>query len=93
MKKLICIFIIAVMLIASLVGCCNSVNAANENNRFEKISYSDHMGGYRINFYRDIKTDIVYMFTKDMDSVGISPLYNADGEPMTYDEFMEEVEE
>ena len=78
------------MVVISLAGCNYDVSAA-EDIHFEKLSYFDHMGIYKINYYRDVKTDIIYMLTSDMDCGGISPLYNADGELMTYDEFMEEI--
>lgn len=92
MKKLICVLFIVIMMVVNLAGCNCEVSAAEEI-RFEKLSYSDYMGGYRISYYRDIKTDIIYMLTSDMDCGGISPLYNADGKPMTYDEFMEDIAE
>ena len=90
MKKLICVLFIMIMVVISLAGCNCNISAA-EDIHFEKLSYVDQMGGYRISYYRDVKTDIIYMLTSDMDYGGISPLYNADGEPMTYDKFMEEI--
>ena len=92
MKKIICILLIAVMAVIGFVG-CNCDASAVEDNRFEKLSYSDRMGGYRISYYRDVKTDVIYMFTSDMDCGGICPLYDTDGTPMLYDEFMESMED
>lgn len=92
MKKIICILLIATMAVIGFAGCnCNA--SAIEDNRFEKLLYSDHMGAYKIVYYRDVKTDVIYMFTSDMDCGGICPLYNADGTPILYDEFMASMEE
>ena len=85
MKKLICALLICVG-IFGMVGCKSKTM---EGGRFETLPYSDATGSYSIGYCRDKITNIVYIYRG---SGGISPLYNADGEPMTYDEFMEDIE-
>lgn len=92
MKKLICALLLSLAML-SAVGCHTTTTAAENDNRFEKMKYEDTMSGYRIRYFRDKRTNIIYMMTIDMDCGGICPLYNADGEPMTYNEFVEDVGE
>ena len=101
MKKLICILLISLVIFAT-VGCDNtSLNAHIEPDadRFEVLPYEEDLsisGFYaNITYLRDTKTDIIYTFiirgTGNGRMGGLCPLYNADGEPMTYEEFMEEM--
>lgn len=94
MKKLICALLICVGMFG-MVGCSNTTETV-EGGRFELLPYTDafpteYSSTYIINYYRDVKTNIVYMLNASVRQGGISPLYNANGEPMTYDEFMEDI--
>lgn len=86
MKKLLCILLVGL----ALFGFTACKSETMEGGRFESLPYREEAGGHSIGYCRDKKTDIVYVYRG---TGGISVLYNADGEPMTYDEFMEEVEE
>ena len=86
MKKIICALLICVG-IFGMIG-CNPETI--EGGRFEALPYTESIHGYTVGYCRDKITNIIYICRGNG---GISPLYNADGEPMTYDEFMEDIEE
>ena len=86
MKKLFCILLVGL----TLFGFVACKNETVDGGRFEDLPYREGIGGYGIGYCRDKETDIIYVYRG---SGGISVLYNTDGEPMTYDEFMEEIEE
>lgn len=84
MKKII-VCILTLCLLFILVSC-----GKDENSRFEKVygdsGHNQGMGG--IAYYRDTQTDVIYFSIGQ----GISPLFNSDGTPMLYEEFMEQIE-
>ena len=85
-EKLFCILLVSL----TLLGFTACKNETIDGGRFKDLPYSGCINGNRIGYCRDKKTDIIYVYRG---SGGMSVLYNADGEPMTYDELMEDIEE
>jgi hypothetical protein len=92
MKKIICVLLIAAMATIGFAGCCAN-NEKVKIGRFESLSYYDNTCGREVRYFRDTITDIIYIMNVDSYQGGICPLYNTDGTPMLYDEFMESIEE
>lgn len=92
MKKIICVLLIAAMAVIGFTGCTSDIEKI-ENSRFESLPYYEDMGGYNILYFRDTITDIIYIMNTDAYQGGICPLYNTDGTPMLYDEFIESLED
>ena len=104
MKKLICLVLACIMLIFVFVACEQPavgefIPTENETSaRFREIgreTIAARNNGNQIEsaiYYVDTRTNIVYMYFIDWDANatrgGITVLYNADGTPMTLEEFM-----
>ena len=86
MKKLICILLVGL----TLFGFTSCKDEPINGGRFEDLPYGESVGRYSVGYCRDKKTDIIYVYRG---TGGISVLYNLNGEPMTYDEFMEDIKE
>lgn len=85
MKKII--IVIMTLLALSLVGCSNN-NLTGENERFTKIEegpFSFFTTGTKYIILYDNETHVEYICLKGNGS-GMSPLYNADGTLMIYEE-------
>ena len=99
MKKIIIILLICSLLFLS--GCETLPSAPdterNENSRFELIEI-DEAPYFSHSFYywRDTHTNIIYIEylhgAGNGSYGGFTPLFNSDGTPMLYEEFMEQIE-
>ena len=105
MKKIICVLLIAVMATIGLTGCLTDEElGASEiivDNRFEMLPYEEETsvhGCFNKFFYlRDTITDVVYVYviygTGNGRTGSLTILFDADGTPILYDEFMESLED
>jgi predicted nuclease of predicted toxin-antitoxin system len=82
-QKLISLFIVGVVGLSMLS--CSSAKA-NSNNRFILTNDTYQMGGTYSVCY-DSKTKIVYLVAINMNTSGITVMYNSEGKPMTIDEY------
>lgn len=79
--------VIFVALVLSLTSCADKVTGATKENRFLTTNDIYYIDGSRYDIVVDKATNIAYLVT-DYHG-GITVLYNAEGKPMTFDEYNE----
>lgn len=86
MKKIICV-ILVVVLVAMLCGCGRKVGEGfTESGRFVIVSGDNYNAPYYENIIVDKETGVMYLVVYKSSHLGIIPLLNADGSPMSLDE-------
>lgn len=93
-KKLLIIFmLVGIALVSSGCSGKDSVKKTGDKNTIENrfLQYDDRyaVDGVKMTIIVDLKTNIVYLRDGSLYGGGISPLYNADGYPMTVEEYEE----
>jgi hypothetical protein len=101
MKKLI-VFIMIIAMLLIFVGCeTTNTNTTSpeeiENTPSERMEYLfvEYVNGIEFSYYRDIYTDVVYIFTYEGRGYGgaggFTPLLDTDGTPILWREIKSEV--
>lgn len=87
MKKIIIIFVVMLLLtVITLTLCSCQKEDPQVTGRFVKVGSQSLDANHSVTIFYDSETKVMYVFYKSGYSGGLSPLYNADGTLMIYEE-------